>query len=186
MSPEFSAIPPMVESENPANVPVCHDPETGGTVVGRGRIDQICISFAKGTVKTPTKVPRELVADSGIAGDAHAGPGLRQVSLLAAETVEAFVESAPAVRALVTPGAFAENLLTRGIDLNLVAPGDRLIIEGGGILEVTMIGKQCHNDGCAIKRATGECIMPKAGVFCKVVTGGPVFQGNTVKVVKKG
>lgn len=177
-----------------------------------GIIEQLCVSKSKGTVKSPVDGTMNLVIESGIEGDAHAEPGPRQVSLLAAEAVDAFVAAAETraslieitagdagklvphrkpgvqqnrpIRKIVTPGAFAENILTRGLDHSALVPGDRLILGGGGILEVTMIGKHCHNHECAIKKATGECLMPKTGIFCRVVAGGPVSRGVSVEIVK--
>jgi len=69
-------------------------------------------------------------------------------------------------------GVFAENIVCRGLDLMSLAIGDRLVIDGQVVLEVTQIGKECHNAGCAIKKATGDCIMPKEGIFTKVIHGG--------------
>jgi MOSC domain-containing protein YiiM len=136
-----------------------------------GRIVAICISPAKGTVKQA--VPSaELRPAHGIVGDAHAGDWHRQVSLLPSESIAK-------VRALLpelADGAFAENLITAGVDLAAVRVGDRVAIAGGVLLEVTQIGKECHQ-GCAIQEITGDCIMPREGVFCRVLRGGRIEPG---------
>jgi MOSC domain-containing protein YiiM len=125
------------------------------------------VSKEKGTRKTP--VPEILlVAGSGIEGDAHAGAGNRQVSLLAAEDIE----SARASGAHLAPGHFAENLTTRGVDLPSLPIGTRLRI-GGALLEVSKIGKECHR-GCEIRKLTGDCVMPRRGIFARVIAGGRV------------
>jgi len=104
----------------------------------------------------------------GIVGDAHAGDWLRQVSLLAEERIETMrgrgVE--------IGHGDFAENLTTRGVDLAALPIGTRLFV-GDAVLEVTQIGKQCHH-GCAIYRAVGDCVMPREGIFTRVIRGGEI------------
>ncbi len=114
--------------------------------------------------------------DSGLAGDAHADCTThRQVSLLA-------IESINKMRSLgfdIGPGDFAENLTSEGIDLVSLPIGTRLSIGKEAILEVTQIGKECHT-GCAILRQTGKCIMPKEGVFAKVIHGGLVKDGDQI------
>jgi MOSC domain-containing protein YiiM len=79
-------------------------------------------------------------------------------------------------------GVFAENLVVRELNLGDVVIGDRLIIDNSIILEVTQIGKECHNNGCAIKKATGNCIMPTEGLFAKVIHGGVVKTGSTIEI----
>jgi MOSC domain-containing protein YiiM len=125
------------------------------------------LSERKGMVKMPVG-SLELVAGMGAAGDAHAGTGDRQLSLLAIEDIE----SARAAGVAAAPGDFAENITTRGVDLPSLPLGARLEI-GSAILEISQIGKDCH-EGCAIRRATGECIMPRRGVFARVLVGGRV------------
>ena len=80
-------------------------------------------------------------------------------------------------------GAFAENIITRGFDLNSVKIGDRLQIGDTVVLEITQIGKECHNSGCAIKKATGDCIMPKEGIFSRVIQGGEIVKDLTITFV---
>jgi MOSC domain-containing protein YiiM len=125
------------------------------------------VSKAKGTRKDPVS-GIVLVAGSGVEGDAHAGPGDRQVSLLAWEDIEA--ARAPGLD--LVPGSFAENITTRGVDLPALPLGTRLAI-GEALLEVSRIGKECH-EGCEIRRKTGDCVMPRRGIFARVVVGGRV------------
>jgi MOSC domain-containing protein YiiM len=128
------------------------------------------VSRMKGTRKDP--VPElVLVAGSGVEGDAHAGPGDRQVSLLAMEDIEA-ARAAGSVGVDLVPGSFAENLTTRGVDLPSLPIGTRLAI-GRALLEVSKIGKECHR-GCEIRALTGDCVMPRRGIFAKVIVGGRV------------
>lgn len=141
----------------------------------RGTIKSICTSEVKGVVKEPIE-GAELREDFGIVGDAHAGPGHRQVSLLAAESIA----RVRAVMPDLADGAFAENLITEGLDLARVKVGEQLRI-GRAVLEVTQIGKECHQ-GCAIREITGDCIMPREGVFCRVLEGGTVLPGDAIEL----
>ena len=141
-----------------------------------GIVEAVCISEKKGVVKKPRQSV-ELKKDWGIKGDAHAGPWHRQVSLLAGESVDQVKKLLPSLKT----GAFAENLITRGIDLNTMPIGSRLHIGSSVVLQITQIGKECHNKGCAIKRATGDCIMPRAGIFAKVVAGGEIKTGDSIE-----
>ncbi len=127
----------------------------------------INVSARTGERKTP--VERAVLREShGIEGDAHAGDWDRQVSLLADEDIEGMrgrgVE--------LSFGAFAENITTRGIDLGSLPVGARLHV-GGAILEVTQIGKECHGE-CAISKTVGDCVMPRRGVFTRVIKGGEI------------
>ena len=115
----------------------------------------------------------------GIVGDAHAGDWHRQISLLADESVDTMREACPIE---LDAGIFAENINTRGIALKTLPVGTRLRV-GATELEVTQIGKQCHND-CAIKKATGKCVMPTEGIFAVVVKEGRVRAGDTIEVLK--
>lgn len=141
-----------------------------------GRVAAVCVSLRKGERKTPVERVR-LVPDHGIEGDAHAGPWHRQVSLLAVESIDR-------MRGMgldVSAGDFAENLTIEGITLPELPVGTRLVI-GEAVLEVTQIGKECHTR-CAIYQQAGDCVMPKEGIFCRVVTGGEVTPGMTVEVI---
>jgi len=145
------------------------------------KIIAVCRSGEKGTKKEPIAdgILRE---DYGLIGDAHADCCThRQVSLLA-------IESIGKIRSLgfdVGPGDFAENLTTKGIDLASLPVGTYISIGKGVTLEVTQIGKECHT-GCAILRQTGKCIMPKEGVFAKVILGGLVRTGDQIRRISNG
>ena len=138
-------------------------------------IEAICISGKKGIVKRSVE-KATFQAEFGIKDDAHAGKWHRQVSLLAGESIDTVKQKLPTLK----DGAFAENIITRGMDLTGVAVGNRLQIGSDVILEITQIGKKCHNDGCAIKKATGDCIMPKQGLFAKVIKGGEAKAGDLI------
>ncbi len=114
----------------------------------------------------------------GIEGDAHGGKWHRQVSLLAGESIDRVKEQLPTLK----DGAFAENIITRGIGLSSVTVGDNLQIGKDILLEITQIGKKCHNDGCVIKKATGDCIMPKEGIFARVIQGGTAQAGEAISL----
>ena len=148
---------------------------------GRMRMAEVVavnISERKGIRKH--EVPYiELLPHHGIVGDAHAGDWHRQVSLLAEESIDT-------MRALgleLTAGAFAENINTVGIELKTLPVGTLLQI-GPSVLRVTQIGKECHND-CAIKKATGKCVMPTEGIFCEVVIPGRVQKGDRITVLEE-
>ena len=139
-------------------------------------IRAICISDQKGTQKY--RIPEgTFIEDHGIEGDAHAGKWHRQVSLLSAEKIEAFREKGVQVEY----GAFGENLVVEGCDLRSLPVGTRFAI-GEVLLEMTQIGKECH-DHCAIYNVTGDCIMPREGVFAKVLRGGIVREGDSLDVI---
>lgn len=141
-----------------------------------GSIRAINISPKKGTVKVP--VPAALLRpEHGIEGDAHAGTWHRQVSLLPHESIEAVRVQLPDL----ADGAFAENIVTEGLDFSAVGVGDR-IRAGKALLEVTQIGKKCHQ-GCVIREVTGDCIMPREGIFCRVLEGGPIQPGTELGFV---
>ncbi len=143
----------------------------------RGRIRAISISSKKGTKKT--NVPSaKLRVDWGIERDAHAGRWHRQVSLLAAEAVE----QAGGDDADIAPGDFAENITTEEIDLCGLNVGDRLRLGAEAEIEITQFGKTCHS-GCEIYRILGDCIMPRLGVFARVVKGGVIRCGDAIEVI---
>ena len=136
----------------------------------------VCISDTKGIIKTP--VPEIYLKENlGVVGDAHAGNGHRQVSLLAAESVDKLRVTIPDLEA----GVFAENILTSGVCLHKQPVGTKLRISSV-LLEITQIGKECHNDGCAIKQQTGDCVMPREGVFAIVLEEGLIKPGNKIEV----
>ncbi len=138
-------------------------------------VEAVCTSAKKGVVKKEQERVT-LKADWGIEGDAHAGTWHRQVSLLAAESIALVREVLPTLK----KGAFAENIITRGVDLESLGIGRRLRIGESVVLEITQIGKECHNSGCAIKKATGDCIMPRQGLFAKVIAGGSIGPGDEI------
>jgi len=135
------------------------------------------ISIKKGTIKEP--VPQITLNKKGVEGDAHAGDWHRQVSLLAKESIEKWSSQ---TERKVNWGEFAENITTEGITLYETTPGDRLVI-GDTELEVTQIGKKCHGTGCAIFNEVGNCVMPKEGIFAKVVKQGEVKAGDEIKYI---
>ncbi len=139
-----------------------------------GFIEAICISRKKGVAKKPVETAH-FISDWGLNGDAHAGRWHRQVSLLAGESIDRMKQKLPQL----APGAFAENLVVRGLDLSAVRVGDRLKIADIILLEVTQIGKECHT-ACAIRTLVGDCIMPREGIFARVVKGGIVRAGDPI------
>lgn len=139
-------------------------------------IKAICISEKRGTAKQPVSCAR-LIENWGIENDAHAGHWHRQISLLSAEKVEAFRQEGGAV----TDGAFGENLLVDGIDFAKLPVGTHFLC-GDVVLELTQIGKECHNH-CAIYQRVGDCIMPREGVFAEVLHGGEVHVGDAIEVI---
>ena len=142
------------------------------------KVVSVNISQRKGTLKTP--VPQiELKLRHGIVGDAHAGDWHRQISLLAEESVDTMRALSPIPLA---PGVFAENINTVGIDLKHLPIGTYLRI-GETEVEVTQIGKECHND-CAIKKAVGKCVMPTEGIFAVVVKEGTVRPGDEIEILE--
>ena len=140
-----------------------------------GKILAICTSPRRGTVKTavPSAV---LTPEWGIVGDAHGGNWHRQVSMLSAEKIEAFRK-----KVWVDYGAFGENLVVEGFDFRTL-PVTSWFAIGDAVLEMTQIGKECHND-CVIKQQTGECIMPREGVFARVIAGGEIRVGDEVTLL---
>lgn len=137
-----------------------------------GTVKAVCISTAKGTPKAEVS-EAELIENWGLKDDAHAGKWHRQVSLLSYEQIEAF----RARGAEVAFGAFGENLVVEGYDFKTLPVGSRFRC-GEVLLEMTQIGKECHN-GCAIFQKMGDCIMPREGVFCVVLKGGRIRPGDS-------
>lgn len=139
-------------------------------------VKAVCISKNKGTRKV--EVPSiNVIVNHGIVGDAHAGNWHRQISLLAEESINEMRQFGMEL----TPGAFAENIITEGIELKSLLVGTKLKI-GNTILEVTQIGKECHND-CEIKKATGKCVMPTDGIFAIVLADGIIVPGDVIEIV---
>ena len=140
-------------------------------------IISITVSKKKGTRKVPVK-EASIVTDHGIEGDAHAGPWHRQVSFLASESIDNAREQG----LNVTFGDFAENIATAGIDWKNIPIGTKMRLGESVIVEITQIGKECHNK-CAIYYQAGDCIMPKEGMFAKVITGGIIRTGDRIQVL---
>ena len=143
----------------------------------QGQIVAVSISDRKGVVKHNVDQARLLV-DHGLEGDAHAEDGHRQVSLLARESIDKMI----ARGATVKPGDFAENLTVDGLEVMTLPVGTRLRVGNDVLLEITQIGKTCHK-GCAIRELVGDCVMPREGVFARVLQEGVVKVGDTVEVL---
>jgi molybdopterin adenylyltransferase len=139
------------------------------------RIHAVNISTTKGTVKKPVEAISLNL--SGIEGDAHAGKWHRQVSLLGKESIDRYNLAA---NSRITVGEFAENITTEGFPLFEMKILDRLICHET-ILEVTQIGKKCHGAKCHIFVQTGDCVMPKEGIFCRVISGGLIKPGDVLE-----
>ena len=139
----------------------------------------ICISKHKGTLKNEVS-EANFIEEFGIEGDAHAGKWHRQVSLLAFEKIDDFRNKG----GNVDFGAFGENLVVDGIELHKLPVGQQLQV-GEVLLEVTQIGKECH-DKCAIYYQVGECIMPKNGILTRVLKGGKVKVGDQCTLIDSG
>jgi MOSC domain-containing protein YiiM len=140
----------------------------------------VCSSETKGVRKEDIKCGI-LKTEYGLVGDAHADSGWhRQVSLLAIESIEKMRKMGYDVG----PGDFAENITCSGIELLSLPIGTQVSVGEKAVLEISQIGKECHA-GCAIFKQTGKCIMPKEGVFARVISGGPVKTGDTIEVLKK-
>ena len=141
-----------------------------------GKIMAVCISEKRGTQKKNIEKVR-LIEDFGLEGDAHGGKWHRQVSLLSYERVRAFEEKGISVE----DGAFGENLLVEGFDFKTLPVGTRFRC-GEALLEMTQIGKECHSH-CEIYQAVGDCIMPREGVFARVLHGGVIQIGDELEIV---
>ena len=141
-----------------------------------GNIIAVCISEKKGTQKRNADYA-VFIEDWGLEGDAHAGKWHRQVSLLSHDKIEAF----RAKGAEVIDGAFGENLVVSGIDFRTLPIGSRFACNDV-LLELTQIGKECHN-GCEIYKKMGDCIMPREGVFSRVLHGGTISVGDSLTVL---
>lgn len=145
----------------------------------KGKVISVNVSAEKGTVKKP--VPEILIGKNGVVNDAHAGKWHRQVSLLSQEDIEVFGMS---IGRQISPGEFAENITIEGLDLNEVFILDRLRLNEAE-LEVTQIGKECHGDACAVFQQTGKCVMPKKGIFCRVIKPGMIKPGDAIEYFPK-
>ncbi|MFH1432345.1 MAG: MOSC domain-containing protein [archaeon] len=151
----------------------------------KGKIHSINISATKGIPKTPVAAA-DAIAGWGLKDDSHAQPGIRQVSLLAMESIEKQKECAKIKKKDIDlkPGDFAENITTVGIDLKNLPIGTKIKAGDEVILEISKIGKECHI-GCAIFQKLGSCIMPKEGIFAKIIKGGTIKKGDTLETIDK-
>jgi MOSC domain-containing protein YiiM len=143
---------------------------------GRMKIVSLATSLKKGTRKTKVDELR-LVEDHGVEGDAHAGPWHRQVSFLAAEQIAGCVERGLSVDF----GDFAENVASEGVDWKTLPLGTQVNLGDEVLIEITQIGKECHKK-CAIYYQAGDCIMPREGVFGRVLKGGTVRVGDAIRI----
>lgn len=151
----------------------------------RARVISINYSKTKGCSKTPIE-RGSLLENFGLENDAHAGKGERQVSLMAKESIERQKECEKVAGKGISlkPGDFGENITTEGINLTALKPGDKLEIGNHIVLLVTKIGKECHKY-CAIYYKTGDCIMPREGVFAKVLKGGEIKIGDVINTISQ-
>ncbi len=149
----------------------------GEVATTRGRVRAISVSKQKGLPKTNVR-EADLQTDYGIVGDAHAGGGHRQISLLAGESID--VLRARGVR--IAPGDFAENITTEGLDMGALKVGGRVRVGAHVELELTQLGKTCHGR-CKIFERLGDCIMPREGVFARVVCPGRIQVGDEIEVI---
>lgn len=137
-------------------------------ILQEGKIVSINVSLKKGEKKH--FINEAIINELGIINDAHSGDWHRQISFLALESIEKMKQYINDIK----PGDFAENITTSGIDYKKVKIGQKIILNDKVVLQITQIGKKCHNDGCAIQKATGNCIMPTEGIFAKVINGGKI------------
>jgi molybdopterin adenylyltransferase len=142
----------------------------------KGIVLSVNISEKKGEVKKAVK--EIMITNKGIENDAHAGDWHRQISLLAEESIRKFEKL---IGRELDFGEFAENITTQGLILHKMHIGDRLILGDEVELEITQIGKECHGTSCAIFHAVGKCVMPKEGIFCKVIKGGKLKPNDSIQ-----
>ena len=139
----------------------------------------VCVSEVKGVQKHPVE-RAELRENHGIVGDAHAGTWHRQVSILGIDSVKKLQEK---ITLELKPGDFAENILVEGLTVYELPVGTKLYL-GTALCQVTQIGKTCHYD-CAIRKAAGDCVMPREGIFVRVLEGGEVRPGDSLTVLEE-
>lgn len=150
--------------------------ETDGVNRKTGSIFRLSISHRKGTKKT--NVPRVTVTMQGIEGDAHAGTA-RAISLLPYESFTKITTKGLDLH----PGDFGENITTVAVDFRQLGVGTRLALGDTVVLEIIQIGKECH-DGCIIKDMTGDCIMPREGLFARVINGGVLTEDDMIRIIE--
>jgi len=145
-------------------------------MMNKGEIVSINISTKKGEQKIPVEFAN--VTNKGLEGDAHSGDWHRQISLLSEKSIDKMRGKGVEIHY----GDFAENITIKNLDLTGVQVGQRISIGNEVLLEVTQIGKECHQ-GCAIRDAVGDCVMPKEGIFAKVIMIGNIKVGDTVILI---
>lgn len=150
----------------------------------KGKIFSVNYSKVKGVSKTPVK-SGSLIEGFGLEKDAHAGQGEKQVSLLSLESIVKQKECAKVRKTglMLEPGDFGENITTQGIELSTLKIGDKLKLGQGAVIEISKIGKDCHKY-CAIYYKIGDCIMPKEGIFAKVLRPGEITAGDDIEVME--
>ncbi len=141
----------------------------------KGKINSINLSKIKGMAKAPVSSVR-VIEDFGLEGDVHAGDEMKQVSLLSFEAMKKAAKD-------LKPGAFAENITTEGINLSDLKIGDRLRLGKSAVIEISKIGKDCHKY-CAIYYTIGDCIMPREGIFARVLIGAEIVIGDDIEVME--
>lgn len=144
-------------------------------------IKVLSVNTSKKTGTIKLSVPGIKLTENGVEGDAHAGPWNRQVSLLGTESIRKFEKDAGRT---IAPGEFAENITTSGMELWKCKPLDRFMNDEV-VLEVTQIGKECHGTSCSIFREVGNCVMPKEGIFCRVLMPGTLKPGASLTYFPK-
>lgn len=178
MTPQSTSVSISLRSLNPS-VKVRGLAMEAEAFPSEGRIVAVSVSNRKGIKKS--NLPKcKLLEDEGLDGDAHAGDWHRQVSLLAMESIDKIRHKGLDV----TPGDFAENITTSGIRIWELEPGTRLAVGSEAELEITQIGKECH-DRCVIYHQVGDCVMPREGIFARVLHGGTVKPGDTIRVLPR-
>jgi MOSC domain-containing protein YiiM len=144
------------------------------------KVKAVCLSEEKGTTKKVI-AKGQLIENFGLKGDAHAGKWHRQLSLLDESSIDKMRGQGYELKF----GDFAENITTEGIENLFQLPvGQKLRINGEILLEITQIGKKCHHD-CEIMRTIGDCVMPREGVFAKVIKGGEIKAGDKIEILNK-
>ena len=143
----------------------------------KGRIHSICISAARGTLKSEVK-QAQLISGFGIEGDGHAGEWGRQVTCLAWESVQKINKEK---NMNIGPGQMAENILIEGLDFSKIGVGEKIKIGSDAVLEVSQIGKEDHPS--VVTRTFGVSLLPHEGLFCRVVSGGTIHQGDTAEII---
>ncbi|NIM02995.1 MOSC domain-containing protein [bacterium] len=157
--------------------------------MGKIRIISINRSDKKGTVKKPMR-QAILRRNWGLVGDAHGGLSRRQVSLLGIENIRKFMvriaklKRCKSAKFKIGPGDFAENITTGGFDLNSLPMGTKLKLGNRAVIEITQRGKACHTK-CEIRKLVGNCIMPKEGLFARVISGGKIKVGDPIEIERE-